>query len=231
MQTSQVDVRQRIRNDIVEGVLAFGARITIDELATRYQVSHMPVREALRDLQGEELVVIEPNRGARVRSVDARFIRNLFEMRTALEGMLVRQAALRCTAQDLAGLQAIQDELEQCIEEADYAAVIQANRRFHGAINELADNPETVSIVDRHWTLIAALWRHYGYEESRFDGVVNDHRHLMRALADNDADAASAIMHAHVIKARQNMLDRVRARESLVELQARSARGRRQKAA
>lgn len=227
MQTSHVDVRQRIRNDIVEGTLAFGSRITIDELATRYMVSHMPVREALRDLQGEDLVIIEPNRGARVRSVDAKFVRNLFEMRTALEGMFVRQAASRCTPSDIAQLMAIQTELENRITQGDYPGVIRANGEFHRAINDLSDNPETVAIVNRHWTLIAALWRYYGYEEDRFEGVVNDHRHLIRALSDSDADAAAVIMHAHVVKARQNLLDRVRAHDTVIELAALSERSRR----
>ncbi len=229
MQMNQIDVRQRIRNDIVEGVLAFGSRITIDELATRYQVSHMPVREALRDLQGEELVIIEPNRGARVRSVDVKFVRNLFEMRTALEGMLVRQAALRCTPADLTRLNGIETDLEARISDQDYAGVIRANRELHRAINELADNPETVNIVDRHWTLLAALWRHFGYNEDRFDGVSNDHRHLLRAMGENDADGAAAIMHAHVVKARQVLLHRVRAHQALQDLTIASARTTRRK--
>ena len=67
--TAIVSVAQRIRDDIVAGRLAFGDRLTIDALANRYEVSHMPVREALRELQGDGLVVIEPNRGARVRTI------------------------------------------------------------------------------------------------------------------------------------------------------------------
>lgn len=209
--TSQVDVRDRIRNDIVHGVLPFGSRITIDDLATRYGVSHMPVREALRDLQVEALVVIEPNRGARVRPVDLKFVENLFEMRVALEGMLIRQAAQRCTVADVATLNEIQDRLEQAIVDHRYPAVIAENHNFHRAINGLSDNPDSVSIVDRHWTFIAALWHQYGYGPDRFSGVSNDHRHLITALKQNDVEAASIIMSAHVVKARQNLLDRARA--------------------
>lgn len=203
------DIRQRIRTDIVEGRLAFGARITIDELAARYGVSHMPVREALRDLQGESLVVIEPNRGARVRPVDGAFIVNLFEMRSAIEIMLMRQAAKHCTAADIATLTAIQDALEAHIDRQDHAAVVAENHRFHRAINRIPANPEAQQLLDRHWTLMAALWRHYGYGEARFNGVASDHRHLIRALAQNDAEAASVIMAAHVVKARQDLMDRV----------------------
>ena len=68
MPNNKLDIGLRIRDDIIGWALRFGQRITIDALATRYGVSHMPVREALRELRGEGLVVIEPNRGARVRT-------------------------------------------------------------------------------------------------------------------------------------------------------------------
>lgn len=209
MTTSNLDIGLRIRDDIVAGTLRFGERITIDALATRYGVSHMPVREALRELQGEGLVVIEPNRGARVRTIDANFVENLFEIRTALEVMMVRRAAQRCTPEDISGLWAIEEILERHIANADHAAVVAENRRFHQTINRIADNADALPIVDKHWMLLAALWRNYGYGEARFAGVANDHRHLIAALAARDQEAASMIMGAHATKAKLELLARV----------------------
>jgi len=203
------DIRQRIRDDIVVGGLPFGSRITIDELASRYGASHMPIREALRELHGEGLVVMEPNRGARVRPIDPAFVENLFEIRSALEIMLTKRAALRCTPSDLAQLNEIEDRLEALIEERAYPSVLAANREFHQVINRAAGNPDAVALVDRHWLLIAALWRRYGFGPERFAGVASDHRHLIRALETHDGEAASVIMGAHVIKARQELLARM----------------------
>lgn len=205
------DINQRIREDIVSGDLAFGARLTIDALATRYGVSHMPVREALRELQGEGLVVIEPNRGARVRTIDADFVENLFEIRTALEVMMVRRAARRCTPADIAGLRAIEDALEQHVAAENFAAVVGENRRFHQAINRMADNVDALPILDRHWLLLSALWRTHGYAETRFAGVSSDHRHLIAALAAHDQEAAAVLMGAHATKARLELVARIRA--------------------
>src|SRR5688572_3131585 len=84
-------VRQQIVDDIVAGVLPFGSRVTIDSLAERYGSSHMPVREALRELHGEGLVLIERNRGARIRTVDRDFADCMFDTRGALEIMLTRR--------------------------------------------------------------------------------------------------------------------------------------------
>ncbi len=203
------NVAQRIRDDVVAGNLGFGERLTIDALATRYDVSHMPVREALRELQGEGLVVIEPNRGARVRTIDANFIDHLYEIRVALEVLLIRRAAERCRASDIDELRAIEDALERDIARADYPAVVAQNRVFHQTINRIADNADAQPIVDRHWTLLGALWRHYGYGEWRFAGVANDHRHLIAALAAHDVDAAGLIMGAHSTKAKLVLKDRV----------------------
>ena len=212
--TTTVDVGRRIRNDIVAGLLGLGDRITIDALSTRYEVSHMPVREALRELQGEGLVVIEPNRGARVRTIDANFIDNLYEIRIALEVMLIRRAAERCRAADIDELRAIENDLENHIGKADYAAVVASNRIFHQTINRMADNVDAQPIIDKHWTLIAAMWRHYGYSETRFSGVANDHRHLIAALAAHDVDAAALIMGAHSNKAKLVLKERLAAQST-----------------
>jgi len=208
---SKLDIGLRIRDDIVSGALRFGERITMDALASRYGVSHMPVREALRELQGEGLVQIEPNRGARVRSIDSSFVENLFEIRTALEVMMVRRAAARCKDSDIEELQAIQATLEQHIVAGDHALLIAENRRFHQAINRFADNADALPLVDRHWMLLAALWRHYGYGQDRFTGVANDHQNLIQALAAHDQEAAAMIMGAHATKAKLALLARIRA--------------------
>ena len=211
MTTCKLDIGLRIRDDIVSGALRFGERITMDALASRYGVSHMPVREALRELQGEGLVQIEPNRGARVRSIDSSFVENLFEIRTALEVMLVRRAAARCTPLDIAELQTIEDTLEQHIVAGDHALLVAENRRFHQAINRCAANADALPLIDKHWMLLAALWRHYGYGQDRFTGVANDHQNLIQALAAHDQEAAAMIMGAHATKAKLALLARIRA--------------------
>jgi len=209
MPVTSFDVGLRIRDDIVTGALALGSRITIDALASRYRVSHMPVREALRELQGEGLVVMEPNRGARVRAIDTHFVENLFEIRTALEVMMVRRAAARATEADIARLVAIEEELEAQIAIADYGAVVAHNRTFHREINRIADNDDALPMLDRHWTLLAALWRNFGYGAQRFAGVANDHRHVIAAIAAHDQEAAASIMGAHAAKAKRELLARM----------------------
>ena len=207
--TASVAICDRIRDDIVSGALPFGSRLTLHGLATRYATGHMPVREALRQLQGEGLVVQTPNCGARVRAVDVDFVRNIFDLRIVIESMLARRAAERMKAKDLAALDAVQRNLETCIGVRDFAGALAANRAFHRIVNEVAGNPEASALLDRHWGLIAALWNVYGYGEERGAGVISDHRQMMDAFAAHDADVAACLAMAHAAKAKQELIARM----------------------
>src|SRR5262245_2031863 len=140
--TASIEICDRIRDDIVAGVLPFGGRLTLEQLATRYATGHMPIREALRQLQGEGLVVQTPNRGARVRAVDVEFVRNIFDLRIAIESMLARRAAERIQPEQIAMLEAIEQEFESCIAARNFSAALVANRKFHTVAHEPANNPE-----------------------------------------------------------------------------------------
>jgi len=201
-------IEQRLRNDIVAGDLPFGARLRIEELALRYGVSHMPVREALHVLHGEGLVVIEPNRGARVRPIYRGFIEDVFDVRCAIETMLARRAAERRTPAHLARLRNAAETLEAFVDGGDYASVPLANRQFHTTINDAAGNPGALPIVDSHWLLLSALLKRYGYGDERFPRVIEEHQHLIHAIERQDAHSAALLMGAHIEKAKNNLLRR-----------------------
>jgi DNA-binding GntR family transcriptional regulator len=213
--TTSLAIGDRIRDDIVSGALSFGSRITLDQLAARYSVGHMPVREALRQLQGEGLVVQTPNRGARVRAVDIEFVRNIFDLRIAIEAMLARRAAERIVARQIAKLEAVQIDFEATARSRDFGRLLLINREFHRIISDAAQNPEAASVLDRHWRLIAALWNLHGYGEDRPAGVISDHRHIIAALATHDADVASSLAMAHAAKAKQELIGRMLAKDAV----------------
>jgi DNA-binding GntR family transcriptional regulator len=203
------DIKERILADIASGSLPFGARLTLDDLAARYEASHMPIREAVRGLQGAGVLETGPGRSARVRQFNVKFIEELFSTRAALETMLVRHAAQHITPLQLRQLEGIEEEFEARLDVEDYTGALNQNRMLHAAINEIASNPEAVGIINRHWWLISALWQRVGYAPQRYSSVVNDHRHLLHAFKRNDVDAAGTLMGAHVIKAKFDLLSRL----------------------
>jgi DNA-binding GntR family transcriptional regulator len=202
------DIQQRLRNDIVAGDLPFGARLVIEDLAMRYGVSHMPIREALRVLHGEGLVVIEHNRGARVRPIYRGFIEDLFDMRCAIEMMLARRAAERRTPAHLDALREAAASLEARVAAGEPASVPAANRNFHALVNDAAGNPGALPIVESHWLLLAALLKRYGYGDDRFQRVIDEHQQLIQAIERRDGHSASLLMGAHIEKAKNNLMRR-----------------------
>ena len=203
------EIQNQLRNDIVSGEFAFGSRLIIEDLATRYGVSHMPVREALRILHGEGLVVIEPNRGARVRPIYRGFIEDVFDVRCSIETMLARRAALRRSDLHLQRLREAAARLEAMVAAGDHQSVPMANREFHSVINDAAGNPGALPIVDSHWLLLAALLKRYGHGEERFQRVIDEHQHLIQAIERRDAHSAEMLMGAHIEKGKNNLLVRV----------------------
>jgi DNA-binding GntR family transcriptional regulator len=212
--TTSIAIRDRVRDDIVAGTLSFGSRLTLDLLARRYSVGHMPVREALRQLEGEGLVVLTPNRGARVRAADVEFARNIFDLRIAIEAMLARRAAERIGSEGIARLESIEARYEAQSRLRDFDALLALNREFHDVINDAAANPEAAKVLDRHWHVIAALWNRYGYGEKRIAGVISDHRQIIEALTAHDAEVAACLATAHAAKAKQALIARMVERQS-----------------
>ncbi len=168
----------------------------------------MPIRDALRILQGEGLVVIEPNRGARVRPIYRGFIEDVFDVRCAIETMLARRAAVRRSEDDLKRMKDAAARLEAMVKKHDHKSVPIANREFHRAINDAAGNPGALPIVDSHWLLLSALLKRYGHGEERFQRVIDEHQHLIHAIARQDSHAAATLMGAHIEKGKTNLMQR-----------------------
>ena len=124
------DLYHRLRQAILGGDYAFGSRLKIDEIARRYGTSHMPVRKALLQLEGDRLVITERNRGASVRAIDRASVRNVYDVVIPLESVLTRRAAENMTPATQADLAAIEQRFEDAAAAGDANAVADLNRRF-----------------------------------------------------------------------------------------------------
>lgn len=199
-------VREQIRSDIVAGIWALGSHVTMAELTDRYGVSANPVREALQQLQGEGIIHIRMNRGAVVPQVDASYIDNIYKMRSALQVMLAREAAVRATPADVAQLQALCGAHEDAVAHNDVAACIQGNRALHHFIDSLACNAPALEVLDSRSCLVDAYRRSIGFGQGRLDKVIAQHRRLVRAIARGDADKAAEVVFEHTDSSRLDLL-------------------------
>lgn len=202
-------VAKRIRDAIVAGELPPGSRLVISELIGRLNVSPMPVREALRRLEGEGLVEAIPNRGATVRRLDTELVSNIYDIRACLEMMVVAQSAENMTFADLREIDALQEHYETAVAEVRMETVMEYNRRLHERINSLGGNPEACVLLERGTELIAALRARFGFAPSRLKDAIEEHRALLDALRRGDGPGAAGLIRMHTVAAKKDMLERL----------------------
>ncbi|OPA80945.1 hypothetical protein BVG16_00945 [Paenibacillus selenitireducens] len=207
-ETTYSRVRDKLRQDILSGEFKPGVRLRIVDLSNRYGVSQMPIREALQQLQGEGLVSLLPHKGASVREVNEKFVSDMYDIRMAIETMLVRNGVPYMKDSDYNRLVTIEEQYEKAAEEGDMLLCLKLNESFHKIINNLAQNEEAIRIIDRHWGLIDSMRQIFG--SNRGNDIVNDHRMLLEALKSRDAEAATSITRDHVIKAKEDLIARIK---------------------
>lgn len=200
-----------LRRDIIAGILPPGTWLKTEDLAGRYTVSANPVREALWRLQGEGFVVASPNQGARVRVVNDDFVRNIFEIREAIEPIFVRRFCLRCTTDDLARLgDAAAAFAETARRTSNFEEIDQANRLFHGIITEGEPNIEAIETMERYAGLINATRARLPTSPVRLRSRVAQHAEIVAAIAAGDADTAAQVAGLHVRAAGEDLLSQMR---------------------
>lgn len=204
--TAAERVLEHLRRDILSGALRPGARITAEELAARYAVSQMPVREAIRVLAGEGVIETTPHRGARIVTVDAAFIRNVYDMREALEGMLAERCAERASAAEAARMRNLAAAHAAAVERGDLAQVVQLDRQLHLAMAETAANPPAWRAITIGRGLIEALRLRTGFSPVRLARIVHEHEALVHAVETHDSRTAGLVARLHVVGARDDLL-------------------------
>jgi DNA-binding GntR family transcriptional regulator len=190
-------VYDRIRDEIIAGRLGPNERLKVSELAGRYGTSTNPIREALQLLRGEGFVVMEPNRGARVRPIDEAFVRDIIEIEVLIEPALTRWFVSIADHADIKRLEAVEGEIE-ALDFADLALHGQLDTRFHQIIYDRHYNRHAAELWWKHREILRAISRRFPTSLSRRQAVVREHRELIERIRDQDADGAAAVVARHV---------------------------------
>lgn len=181
---------------IVSGKLPPGQRLLIDEVAEHFGVSKIPVREALKALEGKDWVEATPRRGTYVKKLSLAELHELFELRQLLEPAITALAAHRRRTTHLQQLAALVDEGIAAIERDDYAASSRANSQFHSVIAEAAGNHFAHAVIrDIELRLrryfVAAEW------EERKESL-RQHQPLYEAIRDQNVAEAERLTRMHL---------------------------------
>ena len=201
-------VRDDVLALILKGVLTAGQRINEPDVAARLGVSRVPVREALRELESSGLVVARKHAGVFVRQLDEPEIRDLYQLRSLLEGFAGRQAAL-LPADRKAALLAILVDSVQIMNDAasnDLPRYYSENLRFHWALVEAAGNHSLTEtyrgIVQKlHLSRLKNLSQTTGMQAS-----VAEHLQIVEAVRQGEPQRCEALMTRHVSQAHQRLI-------------------------
>ncbi|WP_246658791.1 GntR family transcriptional regulator [Mesorhizobium sp. J18] len=183
---------------ISNGELRPGQRMRENELAKMLNISRTPIREAMRRLSSEGLVVVAPSRGMMVAQLDKLQVRELYSIRATLEGAAARLAAQHASAGEIAVMKEILDSCEAENEPLSYARL---NRLFHQSIHESAHNRYLTKSLSQLATHLALLPGTTFEAPGRSVEASREHRVILDAIERRDPDAAEAAARQHIEKA------------------------------
>lgn len=188
-----------LRDEIVRGTYPPGSRLRLEELAQRFGVSVIPIREALGSLEAEGLVVSQPQRGARVTSYTAAEMRELYEIRAMLERFATTRAVPNLIAPDFEALQRLVQEMAQYEGNFDVAPFTQLNHAFHRVIYDRAGMPHLAALIrDQRYRVQHYLYKHLQATDYSLSGN-RQHQRLLDLARTGEADAAGVEMYHHIL--------------------------------
>jgi DNA-binding GntR family transcriptional regulator len=219
-QASHELVADVLREAITTGRLRANEPLPQDEIADQLRVSHIPVREALRQLQSEGLVTYQANRGVTVAALTTAEIREIYEIRILLETAAIRAATSRLSPVQLEQAHVILAKAERATDGASWGAL---DVQFHQLIYHLDDRPRLGEMiagllrrVDRYWLSHGLMLKHRAEFEA-------EHRELLSALARRDADAAVSLLERHLTGASELLVAELTASPGAPPVVARAA--------
>ena len=207
------EVAVRLRQRIVEGQLAPGAKLNERELSEQLKVSRTPLREAIRMLAAEGLVELLPNRGAAVLQLSERDVSDTFEVIAGLEGQSGELAAGRITEPQLAEIRALHYEMLAAHVRRDLSTYYRLNAQIHTAINAAAGNAVLTRTYGQVNARLQALRFRSNFDERKWQRAVEEHERMVALLAARDGAGLRALMVQHVLNKRDAVLELMRAGE------------------
>lgn len=201
--TASSRVYETLRDDISGGVYSVGDRLTEGALAEALEVSRTPVREALRRLASEGFVTLSPHAGALVKGWSSQDARDVFETRAIIEAEAAGRAARAATVQDIQILDDLARRMEGAAGEPlrDVHGYSEMNRDFHGHILRMSGNRRIEDIALNLMDLGFLVQSYRLFEQEDVNRSLSDHRQLVTAIREGEADWAAAVMRAHILAA------------------------------
>jgi DNA-binding GntR family transcriptional regulator len=207
-------IAQSLKEMIYEAEIKPGQPLVQDRIAEMFQVSRVPVRDALQLLVQMGIAVNAPRRGVIVRPLSRTLLLELFEVRKILEGAALRRAVRNATPEYLQRLETLVDQQAECLRAGDTKKYSRLDDQFHRALYEAVGNARLVELIFANWELIkqarsastvvpehAAAW---------VANSIKRHKHILAALKKGGEEAACAAVFANIDSSEREIVSRLR---------------------
>lgn len=197
-------VTEELRQLILSGAFKPGSRIGQEDLAERFGTSRIPVREALRRLESEGLVVLVPNSGAWIAKLDLNECVELYKMRERLEPLAIYESVARMTDDQIAEIEHLVWRVEQSKDAEEF---LRRDREFHLACYQAANMPRLIAMTEKFWNTTQHYRRAFvGLFGPEGDSITqSEHLLLVAAVKRRDAREAERMLLGHIRRTRKEL--------------------------
>ncbi|WZL80666.1 GntR family transcriptional regulator [Vallitaleaceae bacterium 9-2] len=196
-----------LREAILKGDFAPGERLMEKQLAERMGVSRTPIREAIRKLELEGLVIMVPRKGAEVASITNKDIIDVLEVRATLEALAVRLACKKMSDEELNELVEVNEEFRIAAAKKDVEMIINKDVEFHDIIFHSSDNEKLIQIINNLREQIYRFRVEYIYKMENYDQLVIEHDEIVNAMKERRGLDASSIALRHIENQEKSVLE------------------------
>ena len=187
-----------LRQAILRGEMEPGERLMEIQLAQKLGVSRTPIREAIRKLELEGLVIMIPRKGAEVAHITEKDMRDVLEVRCTLEELAVALACKNVTPERIMDLRAANKVFESAIVSKDVVNIVDADVQFHDTIYAMTDNDRHIQIINKLREQMYRYRLEYVKDARTHSILINEHNDIIQKLADKDVEGAKMFMRQHI---------------------------------
>lgn len=187
-----------LRQAILKGELAPGERLMEIQLADRLGVSRTPIREAIRKLELEGLVLMIPRKGAEVAKISEKSLRDVLEVRRSLEELAIELACQRMTEEDVELLEKTQMEFREAVEQGDAMGIAESDERYHDVIYYGTGNSRLVQILNNLREQMYRYRLEYIKDADKRQVLLIEHEKIMKAIKSRRVAEAKEAMREHI---------------------------------
>ena len=187
-----------LRQAILRGEMEPGERLMEIQLAQKLGVSRTPIREAIRKLELEGLVIMIPRKGAEVAHITEKDMRDVLEVRCTLEELAVALACKNVTPERIMDLRAANKVFESAIVSKDVVNIVDADVQFHDTIYAMTDNDMLIQIINKLREQMYRYRLEYVKDARTHSILINEHNDIIQKLADKDVEGAKMFMRQHI---------------------------------